>query len=60
MWIEGGRLAAIDKALHHDRSEVDRLLDEVLASAGTQDGALRGCPVCRRDLVRQPLAATGV
>ena len=60
MWIEGGRLTAIDEALERGRIDVDRLLDEVLASAGTQPGAIAACPVCRRDLVRQPLAASGV
>ena len=60
MWIEGDRLAVIDEALQRRRSDVDRLLDDVLASAGTQTGAIVVCPACRRDLVRQPLAAPGV
>jgi hypothetical protein len=60
MWIDGGRLAAIDQALEDDRSAVDRLLADVAAGAATQREALSACPVCRRDLVRQPLAATGV
>src|SRR6267378_796016 len=60
MWIEGGRLTAIDEALEHGRTDVDRLLDQVLAGADAQESTLATCPVCRRDLVRQPLAATGV
>jgi hypothetical protein len=60
MWIDGGRLAAIDQALEHGPSEVDRLLADVLAGADTQRDVLSVCPGCRGDLVRQPLGATGV
>jgi hypothetical protein len=61
MFIQEQRFQALGAADERERvAEVDRLLADMLAGAGAQAGVPTSCPLCRRDLERQPLAATGV
>jgi hypothetical protein len=60
MFIQEQRFQALGAADESERvAEVDRLLADMLAG-GAHAGVPTSCPLCRRDLVRQPLAATGV
>ncbi|MEX2147154.1 MAG: hypothetical protein WED01_09105, partial [Candidatus Rokuibacteriota bacterium] len=60
MFIQEQRFQAIGAADERERvAHVDRLLADML-TGGTQADVPASCPLCRRDLVREPLAATGV
>ena len=61
MWIATDGLTRIDSTVRRGRTaEVDRLLSDVLFEPPARAAIPMACPTCQRDLVRQPLAISGL
>jgi hypothetical protein len=57
MWVEQTGLTQIDTKMRYGAAaEVDRLLQDLLASPASPATLPVGCPTCQRDLIRQSLA----
>ncbi len=57
MWVEQTGLTQIDTKMRYGAAaEVDRLLQDLLASPASPSTVPVGCPTCQRDLIRQSLA----